>query len=97
MQNTETEDTEQNAPFKGRAYSKELCFQLQEISKKIELEGEEYLQESSWDAVSKFTGPRDEDARVLLNQAFETPPREYLTIQEEESDRISLTLAGADE
>jgi hypothetical protein len=97
VQNTETEDTEQNAPFKGRADSKELCSHLQEISKKIELEGEGYLQESSWGAVSNFTRPRDEDARVLLNQAFETPPREYLTIQEEESDRISLTLTGAGE
>jgi hypothetical protein len=97
IKNPEILETEQNAQPKGRADSKELCFQLQKISKKIELEGEEYLQESSWDAVSKFTGPRDEDARVLLNQAFETPPREYLTIQEEESDRISLTLAGADE
>jgi hypothetical protein len=76
VQNTETEDTEQNAPSKGRADSKELCSRLQEISKKMELEGDGYLQESSWDAVSNFTGPRDEDARVLLNQAFETPPRE---------------------
>ena len=94
VQNTETEDTEQNAPSKGRANSKELCFRLQEISKKMELEGDGYLQESSWDAVSNFTGPRDEDARTLLNQTFETPPREYLTIQEEGSDCISLTLTG---
>jgi len=94
VQNTETEDTEQNAPSKDRANSKELCFRLQEISKKMELEGDGYLQESSWDAVSNFTGPRDEDARTLLNQTFETPPREYLTIQEEGSDCISLTLTG---
>ena len=97
VQNTETEDTEQNAPSKDRANSKELCFRLQEISKKMELEGDGYLQESSWDAVSNFTGPRDEDARTLLNQTFETPPREYLTIQEEGSDCISLTLTGTSE